>query len=181
MAIYGVLRLELGLVACAQYATITVLVEMTRRTTGQPGGGIETSQATTSCDGRSGLIVLRLAQMREAAETSRVDWRGWKQLLVTAGILVLQWLRNVSFFVRRRWAEWVERSRTPSGAVSSDAPASLRLVSEGPEWSSNRLKLGNHTNPPLTPLLPAVLDIESDTDSQPPAPAAEYPQRNPQG
>jgi len=105
MAIYGVLRSELGLVACAQYATITVLVEMTRRTTGQPGGGIETSQATTSCDGRSGLIVLRLAQMREAAETSRVDWRGWKQLLVTAGILVLQWLRNVSFFVKGRWAE----------------------------------------------------------------------------
>lgn len=97
MAIYGVLRLELGLVACAQYATITVLVEMTRRTTGQPGGGIETSQATTSCDEGSGLIVLRLAQMREAAETSRVDWRGWKQLLVTAGILVLLILRNVSF------------------------------------------------------------------------------------
>ena len=94
MAIYGVPRLELGSVACAQYATITVLVEMTRRTTGQPGGGIETSQATTSCDGRSGPIVLGLAQMREAAETSRVDWRSWKQLLVTAGILVFALLRN---------------------------------------------------------------------------------------
>ena len=76
MTISGVLRLELSSVACAQYAMITVLVEMTRRTTGHPGGDIETSQATTSCDGRSGLIVLRFAQMREAAETSRVDWRG---------------------------------------------------------------------------------------------------------
>jgi hypothetical protein len=198
MAIYGVLRLELGLVACAQYATITVLVEMTRRTTGQPGGGIETSQATTSCDGRSGLIVLRLVQMREAAETSRVDWRGWKQLLVTAGILVLLVLRNVSFLSSEdRQGGLVDRKlpaepfqathRLLSGwslrAVCINhfcQPCSTRFP-EGPEWSSNGFKLGNQPNPRLTPLLLAVLDIESDTDSQPPAPAAEYPQRSPHG
>jgi hypothetical protein len=49
------------------------LVELTRRTIGYPDGDIYASRATAPCDGRSGFIVLKLVQLREAAETSRVD------------------------------------------------------------------------------------------------------------
>ena len=62
MAISGAPRLELGQVARAQYVMFTVLVEPTRRTTGQPGGDINSSRAAVPCDWRSGTIVLVFAQ-----------------------------------------------------------------------------------------------------------------------
>ena len=76
MAISDIPRSKLGLVAHAQYVTITVLVELTRRTIGQPDGDIYTSWATALCDGMSGTVVPEIVQMKQTAETSRVDWRG---------------------------------------------------------------------------------------------------------